>query len=184
MNSTIIFLSIFIIFLSLMLTIKIKIILDLNNNKLVIMIWIFKIKVLTINISIIGLYYQINNSKKFKSLHLILNQEEKYFIKQIKSSIIDKLYFDDIILVTELGLMSASDTAISIGILNMFCVNLANKLFAKNSDIRLYFNNTPDFEDMKLKIDLELKVYFTIFDLLFAIIMSVYKRGKYVKKRN
>lgn len=183
MSGTIIFLSLSILFLSLMMSFKLKITLDLNNNKMIILIWVYKLKIITIDINIIGLYYKINNSKKLKPLNIILKKEDKYFLEQIKSSILDKLYYDDIIFVSKVGLNSASNTAVSVGFLDQICRYLTNILYVKNPDIRLYFNNIPNFEEVSFVLDLELKVYFTIFDLVFAIIMSFYKRGKYVKER-
>ena len=182
MNSTIIFLSILILFLSVLLCFRIKITLDLNNNELIVFISLYKIRLLKISVSIIGLFYTINDSKKIKPLRVILKSEDKYLIKQIKASIIDKLYYDDIVLISKIGLNRASDTAIIIGLCNYICHLLSNTVIKKNLDTRLYYNNLPDFEKNNLYIDCELKVYFTIFDLLFAIIMSFYKRGKYVKE--
>ena len=166
-----------------MLVIKIKIIININDNKIIIMFWLFGFKVVTLNISIIGLYLEVNNSKKLKQISLILKQEDKYLISQIKSSIIDKLYYDKIIINTQIGLGNAKDTAMSIGIINILCEIIAQFLQLKNSDTKLYFNNLPEFENMKMFIDLEAKVYFTIFDMVFAIILSFYKKGKYVKER-
>lgn len=183
MNSTIIFLSLFILFLSLMLTIKFKVVIDLNKNKVNIIIWIYRWKILTIDISILGLYYRINNNKKLKPISIILKKEDKHFLEQIKSSILDKFYYDDIIFESKIGLNSASSTAIGIGLLNVICARLSSTFYNKNSDIRLYYNNSPEFERFKFLINLEMKVHFTIFDLVFAIIMSFYKRGKYVKER-
>jgi len=183
MNNTIIFLSLFILFLSLMLTIKIKLSVDLNNNKIILVVWFFQIKIITISISVIGLYYQINNSKKLKPISLIIKDEDKYLLGQIKSSIIDKLYYDDIILQSDIGLSNAANTAISIGCLNFICSMLADYLSIHNPDTKLYFSNTANFSQIIFYFDLELKVHFTIFDLLFAVIMSFYKRGKYVKER-
>ena len=65
MNSAIIFLSLMLIFFAIMLVIKIKIKFDLYENYLQIEIFLYGIKVLKIYISLIGLYYQINNSKKY-----------------------------------------------------------------------------------------------------------------------
>ena len=182
MNSTIIFLSILILFLSILLCFRIKITLDLNNNELIVFISLYKIRLLKISVSIIGLFYTINDSKKIKPLRVILKPEDKYLIRQIKASIIDKLYYDDIVLISKIGLPRASDTAIIIGLCNYVCNVLSDTVVKKNLDTRLYYNNLPDFEKNNLYIDCELKVYFTIFDLLFAIIMSFYKRGKYVKE--
>lgn len=181
MNNAIIFLFFIILFLSLMLVIKIKSNFDLNNNKLIIIIYVYNLKILTISVSIIGLYYKINNSKKLKKLQLILKPEDKYFLNQIKSSILDKLYYDDIILESKIGLGQASSSAITIGVLNQLSIILSNYLYGINRDIRLFFNHQPDFEKSNVSVDLELKVYFTIFDMVYAIIMSFYKRGKYVK---
>jgi len=183
MNNTIIFLSLFILFLSLMLEFKVKIILDVNSNILNIYVYLFRLRIVYIEISLVGLYYKINNSKKIKKLKLVLTKEETYLIKQIKKSILDKLYYDDIVLQSKIGVGDADKTAIDIGLLNLICIFGGDYLQSKNRDTVLYYNNLPDFEQMNLYVDLEVKFYFTIFDLVFAIIMSFYKRGKYVKER-
>ena len=182
MTSTIIFLSLLFLFLSLMLVFKIRLVLDLNNNKIIIMIWLFSIKIITLNISIIGLYLEINDNKKLKPISLILTKEDKYLISQIKSSILDKLYYDDIIISSNIGLGNSHHTAIIVCILNMLCNKISQLTFLKNKDARLYFSNVPDFIGVKFLMDIEAKVYFTVFDLVFAIILSFYKRGRYVKE--
>ena len=68
MNNTIIFLSLLIVFLSIMLVFQINIIFDLYGNFIDITIRLFGIKLATISISLIGLYIQINNKKKLKTL--------------------------------------------------------------------------------------------------------------------
>ena len=50
--------------------------------------------------------------------------------------------------------------------------------------MRLYYENDVDFINKKIFVDASIKVYFTIFDMIFSIILSFYKRGKYVKERN
>ena len=62
MNYAIIFLSLGVIFVSCMLIINIQIIFAPLENKLIIKVWLFRIKIFTIKVSIIGFYYQINNS--------------------------------------------------------------------------------------------------------------------------
>lgn len=164
-------------------SIKFKITLDLNNNTILIVVWIYKIKIVKISISIIGLYYQINNSKKLKPINLILKAEDKYFLEQIKTSIFDKLYYDDIIFESNIGFLNASNTAKTIGTLNLICSVVADYLQILNPDTRLYYYNSANFTKTTFYINLEIKVYFTIFDLIFAVIMSFYKRGRYVKER-
>ncbi len=182
MNNTIIFLSLIIFFLSLMLVFKIKIEFDMYGNFIKIKIYLFKFKFLEILISLIGLYIQINNSKKLKTLKFVLDKEQEYLLVQIKKSILDKLYFDDIQFKSNVGLNNASNTTIFVSILNLICFNLSNKLILSHKDTRLYYYNEANFISKIFKFNIEIKVYFTIFDLVFAIILSFYKRGKYVKK--
>lgn len=183
MNNAIIFLSLIILFLSIMPIFKVDFSYRLDTNKIFIVVYLYKFKILILDISIIGLTYQINNSKKLKTLKLILSKEDEYLIKQIKQSIIDKLYYDNITLTSEIGLFNASDTAMSVGMLNFICQLLYGIIYSKNKDTDFYYVNYPNFEHPKLNFDASIKVYFTIFDFVFAIIMSFYKRGKYAKER-
>jgi len=182
MNNTIIFLSILILFLSAMLIIKIDLDFDINQNIIIIKIRLYNIKFLVIKISLIGLYYQINNSKKLKKIKLI-DKKDLYLIKQIKKSVFDKLYYDNIALKTEFGLISAKDTALIIASTNILCEYINNYIKLKNTDTFVQYENMPNFIQNKIKINLQLKVYFTIFDMLFAVIISFIKRGQYVKQK-
>ena len=182
MNNTIIFLSLLVLFLSAMLIIKISLVLDINKNLILIIFKVYGIKFLTINISLIGLHYKINNSKKYKKLKII-DKKDAYLFMQIKKSIFNKLYYEDISLISEIGVFSAKDTAIVVSIENIFCMFLKNKLALKNKDTNFTYSNMPVFEENKILIKLDIKVFFTIFDLVFALIMSFYKRGKYVKQK-
>ena len=183
MLSTIIFLSSLILFLSLMLCIKISVNLDFGMNLLVIVIRIYGIKIVKIDIDIIGLYYRINKSKKLKSLKLLLPKEQEYLIKQIKSSILDKLYYDRIIFKSSIYCLDPYKTANTIGVLNTICNYINIAIYSKNNDTVFKYYNWGSFIEKENKISLDIKVYFTIFDMVFALIMSFYKRGQYVKQK-
>lgn len=183
MNSAIIFLSLMLIFFAIMLVIKINIKFDLFENYLYVEIYLYGIKILRIYISLFGLYYQINNSKKLKSINLVLKKEDEYLIMQMKKSIVDKLYFDDVFLKTIIGIKDASTSVLIVALLNVLLSKISTRIYTTASDMRLYYENNVSFLDKKIYIDASIKVYFTIFDLIFAIILSFYKRGKYVKER-
>ena len=168
MNNTIIFLSLMIIVLSIMLIFKINIYFDLQENFLKIKIQLFNLTIVRIRISIVGLYYQINNSKKLKTLNIFFDKNQEYLIIQIKKSILDKLYYDDIVVKSEFGI-GAKNTAIVVGITNILLSQLANKFITQKKDTRLYFETYANFLNQSCKFDITFKVYFTIFDLVFAL---------------
>ncbi len=183
MNNAIIFLSLIIIFLSIMLVITINVKFDLYGNYVCIQIKIYGIKILNIYISIIGLYIKINNSKKLKTLNIIFNKEQEYLILQMKKSIFDKLYFDKIKVDTNIGLGNASNSVLAIMTLNCVCEKIEYLNTLNKSECDIYYNNKANFVDDVVQLNTSIKVYFTIFDMIFAIILSFYKRGKYVKER-
>ena len=121
MNNTIIFLSLLIVFLSIMLVFQINIIFDLYGNFIDITIRLFGIKLATISISLIGLYIQINNKKKLKTLSVVFDKNNEYLAMEIKKNILDKLYFDDIRLFSRLGVVNSSSSVIFASILNNIC---------------------------------------------------------------
>lgn len=183
MNNTIIFLSLLIVFLSIMLVFQINIIFDLYGNFIDITIKLFGIKLATISISLIGLYIQINNKKKLKTLSVVFDKNNEYLAMEIKKNILDKLYFDDIRLFSRLGVANASSSVLFVSILNNICFFAKNKLKYSNKDLSFSYLNTVDFLNDNIIFNLNIKVYFTLFDLLFSIILSFYRRNKYVKKR-
>ena len=180
--STIIFLSLFLINLSMMLIIDLSTKLDFNTGKLEIVIRLYKIKILKIKVNLLTQTYTINRGKKRK-LKLILKKEEKYFLTQIKSNILNKLYYDSVSLKVILNLISPSLTADIIGLLYII-FNFSNYwLLSKNEDMDINYSCSPDFDRLNNKIEFNLRVYFTIFDMVYAIILSFYRRGKYVKEK-
>lgn len=183
MNNTIIFLSLLIVFLSIMLVFQINIIFDLYGNFIDITIKLFGIKLATISISLIGLYIQINNKKKLKTLSIVFDKNNEYLAMEIKKNILDKLYFDDIRLFSRLGVVNSSSSVLFVSILNNICFFAKNKLKYSNKDLSFSYLNTVDFLNDNIIFNLNIKVYFTLFDLLFSIILSFYRRNKYVKKR-
>lgn len=183
MNNTIIFLSLLIVFLSIMLVFQINIIFDLYGNFIDITIKLFGIKLATISISLIGLYIQINNKKKLKTLSVVFDKNNEYLAMEIKKNILDKLYFDDIRLFSRLGVVNSSSSVLFASILNNICFFAKNKLKYSNKDLSFSYLNTVDFLNDNIIFNLNIKVYFTLFDLLFSIILSFYRRNKYVKKR-
>ena len=183
MNNTIIFLSLLIVFLSIMLVFQINIIFDLYGKFIDITIRLFGIKLATISISLIGLYIQINNKKKLKTLSVVFDKNNEYLAMEIKKNILDKLYFDDIRLFSRLGVVNSSSSVLFVSILNNICFFAKNKLKYSNKDLSFSYLNTVDFLNDNIIFNLNIKVYFTLFDLLFSIILSFYRRNKYVKKR-
>ena len=183
MNNTIIFLSLLIVFLSIMLVFQINIIFDLYGNFIDITIRLFGIKLATISISLIGLYIQINNKKKLKTLSVVFDKNNEYLAMEIKKNILDKLYFDDIRLFSRLGVVNSSSSVLFVSILNNICFFAKNKLKYSNKDLSFSYLNTVDFLNDNIIFNLNIKVYFTLFDLLFSFILSFYRRNKYVKKR-
>lgn len=183
MNYAIIFLSLIIIFLSIMLVFKIKIYFDLFNNYIVINVKVFNIQVISIDISLFGFYLKINKSKKVKTYKIFLDQNQEYLIKQMKLSIFDKLYFDSVIFSSEIGVLGSDKSVMIVSTLNALCEKIKCKLSTKLNDCDFEFDNTVNFLKDILYMEMYIKVYFTIFDFIFAIILSFYKRSKYVKER-
>ena len=95
----------------------------------------------------------------------------------------NKLYYDSVSLDIILNLISPSLTANVIGILYII-FNLSNYwLLSNNEDMYISYYCKPDFDGLNNKIKFDLRVYFTIFDMVYAVILSFYRRGKYVKQK-
>lgn len=180
---TIIFLSILIVFLSLLLIINISFYWDINTMKIQVIIRLYKLKIIKIDISPILLVYKINNGK-YKRLNLILKQEEKYLISQIKNNILNKLYYDTVYADIIINLIDPARTSIFIGIINNIFEVSKYILYSKNEDMEIRLNCRTNFQQINNKISFNIKVCFTIFDMVYAIILSFYKRGKYVKEKS
>ena len=179
---TIIFFSFILIVLSLMLMIDIGFNFDSSTMKANIIIKLYKIKIIKIDINLLTIQYRINNGK-YKHLKILLQKEEKYFISQIKNNILNKLYYDSVSLETVLNLFDPKLTADVIGVLYIL-YNISNFwLLSKNEDIELCYSCRADFNKINNKIKFDLRVYFTVFDMLYAVILSFYRRGKYVKEK-
>jgi hypothetical protein len=183
MDGTIIFLSIVIIILSLMLVFKLKINLDVFSNNCRAIIYLFGIRIIRIDVNLILLTFQINNNKNKKSLNLFLSKEQEFLLKQMKKTIIDKLYYDDIFLEYELSIGNPSFSAISIGVINSILHLIKIKMLSANNDTNIVIASRSNLKDFDIKIDMQIKVFFTLFDLFFALIISFYKRGMYAKQK-
>ena len=181
MNSTIIFLSFLFVFLTIMLKFKIAVEIDYELSYIKIIVSLFKIRILTIQLFLFGLYYKINTSKKIKTLDLIISKDQKYLLLQIKNSVLDKLYYDNFMVVNAINTDNPDADAIIVGELRLLTGFILNylKINKVNKNIQLY--SYSEFKEFSKTI-INFNVYFTIFDLIFAIIFSFYKRGKYVRK--
>lgn len=179
---TIIFLSVLIVFLSLMLIIDISFCWDINTMKIQVVIKIYKLRIIKIDILPILLIFKINNGK-YKKLNLILKRDEKYLISQIKNNILNKLYYDTVSADFIIQLLDPSRTAISVGVINNFLEISKYILLSNNKDMDVSLNCRTNFQQLNNKVTFNIKVYFTIFDMVYAIILSFYKRGKYVKEK-
>ncbi|MGN0961739.1 MAG: hypothetical protein ACI4PF_06065 [Christensenellales bacterium] len=94
----------------------------------------------------------------------------------------DKLYYDNFNLEITLNTFDPQSTALTIGIINQICSILNSIFIFNNKNYNLTYSNRPNFIENKNRIEFDVKVYFTIFDMIFAIVMSFYRRGKYVKQ--
>jgi hypothetical protein len=131
--------------------------LDINKNSLIITIRVYKIKILTIDIDIIGFNFRINKNKKRKPLSLILPKEQEYLIKQIKSSILDKLYYDKIDFISYINLSDPATTSHLVGGFNVICRFLNIVFYYKNKDLEFYYTNTAGFLDRNNYINIDIK---------------------------
>ena len=165
--------------MSLMLIIDISFCADFSNMNIIINIKLYKIKILKIEVNLLNFSYRINKGK-IKRLKLLLNKQEKYLISQIKSNILNKLYYDKVYISSQINLARADITSIVIGILYDISNKLNCILLSYNEDIEFYYQYYSDFNNIKNIINFDVKVYFTIFDMVYAIVLSFYKRGKYV----
>lgn len=182
MFGTIIFLQQILFFLSTMLIIDVSSILHFEDYELNIIIRIFKIPVAKIKVNLITLKYKINGIKFAAPLKLFVSREDEYLLSQIKKNIIDKLYYDDIVIVSNISMLDPDITADVIGISNIVCDVISRHLKSSNRDIKVTYLNTADFKNNHNRIEFDVRVYFTFFDMVFAIIMSLYNRRRYVKE--
>jgi len=182
MIGTIIFLSIFILILSMMLKISIVGFLNVEDLTLDIVIKIYKIKIIKISINFNLLSYNVNNGKS-KKLKLYLQKKEKYFLLQIKNNILNKLYYDRFYIDATINIIDPAITANLIGNLIVILESL-RQVFHMNSEFQVDYNINSNFNSLENNIMIDLCVYFTIFDMLYAIILSFYRKGKYVKENS
>lgn len=181
MFNTIFFLSQFILTLSTMLVFKLQVFLDLNFLKVTIWIKVFNFKVLKINIDLLTLTYSFYNFKKRKRLKIFLKKKDKYFIEQIKNNLLSKLYYDEFTFYSLINTSNPYITANIIGLLNVLSEGFKYVCFIKDEDIDVMYLNNANFINDKSIVEFNVKVYFTIFDMLFALILSCYRRSKYAK---
>lgn len=179
MNNTIIFLSLFIIFLSVIIDLSLSVKLDLNSNKIYVDVCVFCFKILHIDVDILGLYYRVNSSKKIKKISDIFSKENNYFIGQIKKSLLDKLYLSKLELYGNFGLFDAFSTAKFNSVFELICNNLGGLL---PKDTYFVSRSLPNFTKTSFILCVDMKINFTIFDMAFALILCFYKRSRYVKK--
>ncbi len=165
-----------------MLIIDIKVFFDIGTMQMNIKVYLFRIKIITIKIDLFKLTYRINR-KKDKHLKLILNSADKYLVSQIKSNILNKLYYDSADINVELNLLDPALTARVIGGV-LILLNVSNYYFVKkNNEFVFTYSYLSDFNALNNKLSFKFRVYFTVFDMVYAIILSLYKRGKYAKER-
>lgn len=180
MNNTIIFLSLLIIVLSVTLDISFNAKIDVMAGKIYAIIKVFGIRIVTVDFDVLGLYYKVNNSKKLKKISDIFSKENNYFFGEIKKSILDKLYLSKIRIESNVGLVQAGTIAKSVTLSQALGNCIGESLYKK--DVAFESSFLPDFAYQDIVVSVGMDVHFTIFDMVFAIIVSFYKRGKYVKE--
>ena len=165
-----------------MLMINITFLIDLNIMHLNIDVRLFRLRIIKIDVDLLLNRFKINNGK-YKKLKLILKQEEKYLISQIKQNILNKLYYDSISANLMINTLSPAITAITVGVINQSFEILKFYLLSKNADMDINLDCSANFSKFVNKVKFDIRVYFTIFDMVYAIILSFYKRREYVKEK-
>jgi hypothetical protein len=166
------------------LVIKLNIVLDFDEFNAVIKFKVFGLSIFIIKINLLELTYKTNYSKKRRSLNLVVVKEQEYLIRQIKKSILDKLYYDDIVIEYQFSIHDKCLMANLSGVIDLVLFYLQIYLKNRNKDTEIAVYNKINFVEKKNVVRIYIKVLFTMFDMLFAIIMSFYKRGRYVREKN
>ena len=108
--------------------------LDVNSGELIIVISLYRLRLIKIKVDLVARAYTVNRGKR-KKLNLILKNDEKYLLKQIKNNILNKLYYDSVSLYVVLNLIDPKITSDIIGILYIL-YNISNYwILSKNEDI-------------------------------------------------
>lgn len=178
MNYTIIFLLLVVFVLSILVCVEVELECNVLDMSIVAYIKIFHISILKIEINAMGLTYKLNGSKKLKSMNIFKLKKEAEIIAQIRSSVISKIFIDEMNVEIVAGLLNSKSTFEICEVMGMISAIISNKL-SNNRDLDYSINIVPNYINNKINIRGYIKIYFTVFDMIFAIVISLFRGKKY-----
>ena len=167
-----IFLILFLLIAIFQLTIKAKVVFDVKNNCGIVTLKFVGIEILKYEIAIKSKCLRLTNKKrKNKYLPLELNDVAIQEYANVQDVIFRKLYFKQFKFAFAFGVDSdAFLTATVCGLVDIFAKTLYAIFKTKKSETKLSMTITPQFNSDVIKINFQVKLSVSLFDLLWCFI--------------
>lgn len=145
---------------------------DFLNNIGVISLYIFCFKIITYKAKFQKFKLVIFTSKDEKDIEVQVSQKQMRFLKQMSVQLKEKLILKDISFYSRIGLYDAFNTAIVTGLFSSLVSAFMGyvKNAKKSSTVNMI--NNPNYNGHNLTIAFKIRFFITIFDVIYAILMS------------
>ena len=162
----------FVIVLILPISIKLNISFDFLKNLGAVSLYIFFIKIISFKIKFEGkslILYSDNNKKK---INFKLSEGKKRFLTQLFVQIKEKVIIKDCTAISRIGLNDAMNSALLTGLFNSVVGILYGKIKTTKKSSNLKIISNPEYNGNYLAFCVYSHIFITIFDFIYAILMS------------
>ncbi len=168
------------------LLIDIKADFNVSHNHGNILIKIFKIPVAKLTLRVEGnaINFTKQKKKKQKSRSLIVNTTNLQLIDEFKKNLIRRLYINNLEIDCFVVLENPAISAVISGIISNLLNILKCKVLNFQDDAKVRTNTVTGFDNNDLAIVIDLSIAISITDLIWAIIVTIFKRKRMYGKKS
>lgn len=151
---------------------KVYISFDFLNNFGEVSLYLFCFKILTYKTKFENYKLMVYTSKDQKDIELQVSKKQMRFLKQMSVQLKEKIILKNISFYSKIGLNDAFNTALVSGSINSLISAIFGYIKNTKETAKINIVNQPMFNCKNFIIKLNASFFITVFDVIYAILMS------------
>ena len=145
---------------------------DILKNLGTVLMYILFFKIISYKIRFQKGQIVVYTSKDKQEVELKVSDKQLRFIKQMSVQLKEKIILKNVIMYSRIGAGDASNTALATGLFNALVSCFMGYVKNTKKTAKMQIINNPNYNGYDLTISAKVCCFITIFDVLYALIMS------------
>lgn len=146
---------------------------DILHNVGTISLYVFFIRILTYKLKYIKNQIVVYTNKNKKDIEVKISNKQIRFLKQFSVQIQQKIIVKKVNIISRIGLNDAFYTALCSGLINVVSGMFVGYLKNIKKSAQFVIDTNPNYNGKNFTIAIVAKCFVTIFDVVYAILMSL-----------